>query len=127
MSCPRAPCGSHSLSAPSGSLLGQSVEGKWGSTCELRSQSTPGKPALSGQVLVLKGRGTAPALGTDGDLKGPVPNCFMVPVPCAVLEGLRLDSQCKESGVLSRLRSERAPGRPALCRQALGSEGCGTN
>jgi len=47
------------------SLFGQLLELKWSLTCGLRSESTPGKPALSRQDLVLEGCGTALALGTD--------------------------------------------------------------
>lgn len=42
----------------------------WGLTFGLRSENTPGRPAVSGQVLGLEGGGTAFALGADLELCG---------------------------------------------------------
>lgn len=47
------------------------IEGKWGLTCGLSSESTPGGLALSGEVLNLEGCGADLALGADGDQKNP--------------------------------------------------------
>lgn len=80
--------------------------------CGLRRESAPGKPALSRQVLCLR---TAPALGVDGDLKGPILGHPAAPVPYTLPVGLSLDSQWRKSGVPlvgSVLRRESAPGSP---------------
>lgn len=68
-SCPRPHCGSSTLYAPSRSLLGQSVERKWGPTYELRRECAPSRPALCRSVLSPLGCGTVLALCADGDQK----------------------------------------------------------
>lgn len=85
-----------------------------------------GRPAHSEWDLVMEGYGTALALGHRWRPE-PVPGCCMVPVPCAHLVGLPLDSFWGESGYFTCvLRSEGTSERPALSRQDLGNEDCRT-
>lgn len=66
--------------------------------CVLKSQSAPGRPSLSGQVLGPEHCEIAPALGVDGGQKCPVPGSPVAPVTCAFLSFLSLDIQWRESG-----------------------------
>jgi len=71
---------------------------------------------------VFKICGTATALVTDGNLMAPVLGCPVAHEACALLVGLSLDSQCRESVVLPvccGLSMASTPGRPALCWQVL--------
>lgn len=81
-----------------------------------------GKLFLADQLSsgnVSEGCGTDPGLGTDEDKKSPVPGYPTSPKPCALLEGLFVDSQKRESIVLCvsfGLRKDSAPGREVLCQ-----------